>query len=254
MKQYQEIEIAKIVTEGQMVRSGQDDDHIVELAMSISKHGLLEPIVVEEKPDGTYQLQAGYHRLQAFVKLNRTLIPAHIKANGSASTKAIATIENIVRRDMSVAEEVNAVAYLNKEEHLSPSSICDLLGKSRDWVNKRLMIPSLPEEVKSELMEGRISIAHAEIIGGIQDPAVRGVILNSVILQKLTARQTEEMAFLYQETANISEAVEAGLQKKEELQTPQPPQRTCDNCGRVRLLRDIQLVCVCADGCKQKEE
>lgn len=254
MEQYQEIEIDKIVTDGQMVRSGQDDDHIVELAMSISKHGLLEPIVVKEQQGGSYQLMAGYHRLLAFKKLNRTKIPAHIKKDGSASIKTIATIENIIRRDMSVEEEVNAVAHLNKEEHLSPSSICDLLGKSREWVNKRLMIPTLPEEVRAELMEGRISIGHAEVIGRLQDSSVRGIILNHVIMQKLTVRQTEEMAFLYEQTADIASAVEAGLEKKAEIQTPTPPQRTCDSCGRVRLLRDIQIVCVCADGCAPKEE
>ena len=245
-----EIPLDHIITDGQSVRNAKDDDHVVELAMSIAKHGLLEPIIVEEtKKKGEYQLLAGFHRLSAFHRLKRSHIPAHIREKTGDSVKTIALIENIIRRDMLIGEEVMAVCHLNQVENLSASSICDLLGKSRDWVNKRLMIPNLPEEVISELMEGRIKIAHAEIIGSIQDPAARAVILNSVMLQKLSARQTEELAYLYTQTPSVTEAIESGVKKEEEIRAQEQNTRHCDACGAIRPLSEVVLMAVCMNGC-----
>ena len=98
----QDIPLVDIHTEGQSVRAAQDDDHVVELAMSISKHGLLEPIVVRGRDEGGYQLLAGFHRLAAFARLNKKTIPAILSKNQATPTKVIALIENIIRRDMSL--------------------------------------------------------------------------------------------------------------------------------------------------------
>lgn len=247
---FREIPMSEIYVEGQSVRDAIDDDHVVELAMSIAKHGLLEPIVVQRRNKGNgYQLLAGFHRLSAFHRLKRAHIPAHIRKRTDTSVKTIALVENIIRRDMSIKEEVQAISHLSEVEGLSASSICDLLGKSRDWVNRRLMIPNLPLEVVSELMEGRISIAHAEIISRVQDPGTRGVVLNSVILQKLSARQTEELTVLYSQTPSVEEAIKAGMEKKEEILAAPQNTRHCDNCGAERQLSEIMLVAVCAHGC-----
>lgn len=253
-EEYKDIPTSDVITEGQSVREAMDDDHVVELAMSIAKHGLLEPIVVERCEKGKYQLLAGFHRLAAHYRLKKETISAHIRQNTGAGIKTIALVENIIRRDMSIKEEVLAVNHLNAVEGLSISSICDLLGKSRDWVNKRLMIPNLPEEVVSELMDGRISIAHAEIIGRIQDPSARGTILNSVIMQKLSARQTEELSVLYLQTPDVSAAIQAGMEKKKEIQAAPQNTRRCDSCGEIKKLGEIVLVAVCAHGCRDKIE
>ena len=246
---YQEIPLLLIDTDGQSVRLSQDDDHIVELSMSISRHGLLEPIVLRSKPGGRYQLLAGFHRLAAHHRLNRATIPAVIHDNNNAPVKAIALIENIVRRDMSLQEEVDAVQFLNSEEKMSPSQMCDLLGKNRDWINKRLMIPYLPAAIKEELLDGRISIRHAEIISRVESTSLQNLLLNNVLTQKLSARQTEELATLYQSSPSLEVAINAGAEKAQELQAAPEPMRVCDACKRARPLQNIAFIAVCADGC-----
>lgn len=239
------IPCALIITEGQSVRESQDDDHVVELAMSISKHGLLQPVVVKRLANGRYQLEAGFHRLAAFCRLQRTHIPAHIKDDETGSVKSIALIENIIRRDMTLAEQVKAVNILHQEEKLSPSQICDLLGKGREWVDRRLMIPNLPEDLKQELMEGTISISHAEIIARIEDDSVRALLLNQVRLNRLSARETNDLANLYQQTPNVQEAIEAGITKAQEIQKVTSYTRRCDVCGDISRLDDIRFPAVC---------
>jgi len=240
-----DIPLFLIHSEGQSVREATDDDHVVELAMSISKHGLLEPIVVEEMENGEYQLLAGFHRLAAFYRLRKETVPAIIRQEKTGPVKAIALVENIVRKDMSLDEQVKAVNYLHTEENLSISSICDLIGKGTAWVQKRLMIPNLPEEVLIELMDGIISISHAEAIGAVSDPSLRRILLNQVVNQKLTARQTEDLATLYLQAPSVSFAIEAGMEAAKEIQNQQKATRRCDIGGEMMSIEHLTFVAIC---------
>lgn len=245
--EFSSIPINLIQTEGQSVRDAMNDDHVVELAMSMAKHGLLEPIVVRSTEDNRYQLEAGFHRLAAATRLRWTHIPAHIRFQTSGPVRAIALIENIVRKDMTLEEEVRAVNYLNAEEKLSPSQICDLLGKSRMWVDQRLSIPNYPEDVKQELLDGSLSIGKAEVISNIEDPGTRAFVLNQVISAKLTTKQTKDLVELYLATPSIQSAVEAGMQTKAEIQEAPKSFRKCELCGAIRELAHIKFITVCSD-------
>jgi ParB family chromosome partitioning protein len=244
---FQNIQIDLIDTEGQSVRDAMDDDHVVELAMSIAKHGLLEPIVVRQTENARYQLEAGFHRLTACYRLNWKTIPAHIRTESTGPTKAIALIENIVRRDMTLQEQVKAVNYLHFEENLSPSSICDLLGKSRLWVDQRLAIPNYPEDVRQELLDGNLTIGKAEILAKIEDDGTRALIINQVISAKLTAKQANDLVEMYLASPSIQGAIEAGIEKKREIQETPKSFRKCELCGQVKELIEIKFITVCVD-------
>ena len=241
------ISIELIDTEGQSVRAAMDDDHVVELAMSVSKHGLLQPIVVRKKENGRYQLEAGFHRLAACSRLGWEKIPTHIREGFSAPVKAVALVENIVRRDMSLDEEVRAINFLNSDEGLSPSSICDLLGKSRGWVDQRLAIPNYPEDVKTELLDGNLSIGKAEIISKLKDDGTRALVINQVISAKLTQKQTGDLIEMYLAAPSIQSAVEAGLQKAHEIQDTPKSFRKCELCGSIKELMEIKFISVCVN-------
>lgn len=239
------VALSLIDTEGQSVRAAQDDDHVVELSMSIVKHGLLEPIVVRRIDEGGFQLLAGFHRLAAFYRLQRSEIPAHIIDDRETPIKAIALIENIVRRDLSLKEEVEAVTHLNTDESLSASQICDLLGKSRQWVDRRLMIPNLPPDVSEQLMDGRISIGHAEVLGNIESEPIRKLITNQTIQNKLTVRETEQLTGLYFSSPQVDEAIEEGVKKARELSKETPITKRCECCGGIYPLEQIYYIPVC---------
>ena len=250
---FSSLSIDLIDTEGQSVRAAMDDDHVVELAMSIAKHGLLEPIVVRQKEDGRYQLEAGFHRLAAASRLKWKTIPSHIRENSTAPVKAIALIENIVRRDMSLDEQVKAVNFLHHDENLSPSSICDLLGKSRLWVDQRLAIPNYPEDVKQELMDGNLTIGKAEILTKIKNDGTRALVINQVISGKLTAKQANDLVEMYLAAPSIQGAIEAGMQKAHEIQETPKSFRKCELCGRIRELMEIKFITVCVDAASCNE-
>lgn len=242
------VEISKIITDGQMVRTAQDDDYIIELSMSMMKHGLLQAIVVKPLEDGNYQLQAGFHRLCAAKKLKWLTIPANIREEDTGSTKDIALVENLIRRGMSLEEEAKAVTYINETEKLSISQICDLLGKSTAWVQKRLMLPNLPQEVRDELFDGKISVGHAEILGGIEDPGTRAQILNIILQQKLTVRGTQDLAQMYINAPSIKLAVEAGLEKAAEIgEDRKTPQGSCMVCNEKADLIKMTLLHLCPE-------
>lgn len=241
-----DVPLELIDTEGQSVRDMQDDDHVVELAMSISTHGLLQPIVLSPKKDGRFQLDAGFHRLAAFHRLRKLIIPAQIKYEDTGPVKAIALVENIVRKNMTLDEEVKAVFYLYNDEELSISSICDLTGKSTQWVQRRIMIPNLPQDVLEDLIEGRISIGHAEILSQLKDDSTRRLVLNQVITGKLSTRQTDELANLYLQAPEINEAIEAGLQTARQIQQETKIYRKCEGCSEIHRIEEVRFICVCA--------
>lgn len=251
--EYRKIKLGLIDTEGQSVRDFVDDDHVVELSMSILKNGLLQPIVVRVKEDGRYQLMAGFHRLSAFHRIRAEDIPCHVMPQTDTPVRGLALVENICRRDMTLSEEVNAVTYLTEIEKLSTSQICDLLGKSRGWVDIRLTLPQLPDNVRQELLDKRIGLKHAEILGKITDDGIRGIILNATVQQKLTARQTEDLAELYNSAPTMASAVEAGAARAEEIQNAPLQTRQCEACGQRQPLGNIMFIAVCANGCRQVE-
>jgi ParB-like chromosome segregation protein Spo0J len=148
---------------------------------------------------------------------------------------------------MTLTEEVQAVAHMSKEEGLSTSSICDLLGKSTEWVNRRLMIPGLPEDVRADLLSGTISIKHAEIIGSVQDEGIRATLLNTTIHNKLNTRQTADLARLYMDTPTMESAIQQGYQKAQEIQAQKTPSRSCDYCGQRQDLSRIMFVATCPE-------
>ena len=186
--------------------------------------------------------------MAACSRLNWKEIPAHIRSNSTSPVKAVALIENIIRRNMSLDEEVKAVNLLNSDEGLSPSSICDLIGKGRSWVNQRLAIPNYPENVKGELLDGNLSIGKAEIISRIENEGTRALVINQVISGKLTTKQTHDLVEMYLAAPSIQGAIEAGLEKAKEIQNTQPyPTRTCDVCQKKLPLHLITFLAVCQE-------
>jgi len=248
-----EIKIDLIDVEGQMIRYQINDERVVELSMSISAKGLLEPIVVQPKEDGRFQLLAGSRRTMACKRLNWKTIPANSRENDGTPIKTIALIENIMQEPMTLAEEIEAVNHLYDVEKQSPAMICDTTGKGRRWVDMRLAAPYLHKEVLGELLDGRISLGHAEIINEIEEQSLRALLLNNVLQQKLTKRQTAELAAIYKATPSMEDAIEKGIEKAQETAGPQTPTRTCDHCGATRPLDKIVLLAVCVEGCEQPQ-
>ncbi len=247
-----DIPITDVNVEKQIIREAIDDDHIIELSNSIARNGLLEPIVVEIADKG-YNLVAGFHRLIATHRLNWNTITASVREHDNQTPlKALSLTENIIRRDLTLAEECEAVKGLYEEEKLSMSQICSLLGKGRAWVEKRLAAPNLPFEVREALFDGVISMGVAEIIGGIDEPGTRNDILNKAVYAKMSVTETKQLTSLYQEAPSQQEAIEKGLSTYIKQQRTPKAKRTCEACGEGRDISELQPVWVCRYGCNEE--
>lgn len=123
------------------------DDSLEELAASIERHGLIQPITVKRQEEGHYLLVAGERRLRAFEKLQKATIPA-IVTNGNA--EEIALIENIQREDLNPLEEAEALERMMNRHHYTQEELGKVIGKAQNTVSETLQLTSLPERVKEE--------------------------------------------------------------------------------------------------------
>jgi len=244
------IPIDNIILEGQLIRAGIDDDHVIELSNSIARHGLLEPIVVAPR-NGKYQLIAGLHRTLACMRLGWKTIPAVIRPlKKNDNIKTLAMVENIIRKDMTIEEECTAVKKLYEEEGLSISQICDLLGRSRQWVEIRLTANNLPEDIKNPLFEGNLPLRTAMKIAEVEDESIRKQITHHAVMQKLPYQAVCDMVQLYKDVPSIPEAIQQGAQEAYKVLYEEASKKTCYMCGRKRQIAHMISVFVCAN---QKE-
>ncbi len=189
-----EIDIDKINTGIYQPRQYFDEDKLAELKNSIKENGIIQPLIVaKSKNDGKYDLIAGERRYRAVRELNFKKVPAIIKDITGVSALEIALIENIQRQDLNVIEEANCYLRLIEEYKLTHEELSAKVGKDRATITNMLRLLSLPEEVKKELIYGKITPSHARNLVGLSDDEA-GMLLNTISGEKLNVRETERRA------------------------------------------------------------
>lgn len=229
----------------QMVRHDPGADDIVELAADIARRGLLQPIGVSSRPDGTYQLRFGSRRLAAHIRLNRPTILARLITHDETAVKGVALAENLQRKQMTLTEEMDAVTHLHDVDKLSPASIADLCGKDRSWVLRRLALRQLPADVGTALTEEAISIGAAEILARLEDDGARRYVLSQAVGCKLNVNQIRSLVETFEAAPSISEAITAGL---ETINVPTPYAQlyiACVTCTKPTKPEELALVRLC---------
>ncbi|MGC8554825.1 MAG: ParB/RepB/Spo0J family partition protein [Candidatus Acidulodesulfobacterium sp.] len=189
-----EIEIEKINTGIYQPRQYFDKDKLVELKNSIKENGIIQPLIVaKSKKEGEYDLIAGERRYIAAIELKFEKVPAIIKDISGAAALEIALIENIQRQDLNVIEEANCYMRLIEEYKLTHEELAAKVGKDRATITNMLRLLSLPDEVKKELIYGKITPSHARNLVGLSDDEA-GMLLSAISGEKLNVRETERKA------------------------------------------------------------
>ena len=170
-----------------------DEDALAELADSIAKHGVIQPLLVRPMPDGSYQLVAGERRWRAAQRADLKSLPAYIREVDDENLHAMALVENIQRQDLNAIEIALGMQRLIDECHLTQDALSEKVGKKRSSVSNYLRLLKLPDEIQLALKEGLISMGHAKAIAGAPaDEQLR--LLKRCIRKGLSVRQTEELA------------------------------------------------------------
>lgn len=189
---FSEILTEKIVPSPYQARRVFDESEIRSLADSISSEGLLQPLLVRQLKDGTYELLAGERRLRACRMLGLKRVVACVQSASDASAAAKGLIENLQRSDLNPIEEARGISNLMENFHLTQDAVSQRLGKPRSSVANSLRLLKLPDEVQGYISKGLISLGHAKIISGIDDPVQQTILARRVIENGLNVRNTEE--------------------------------------------------------------
>ena len=186
-----EISVDSIVPNPYQPRKEFDEEGIEELASSIKKHGLLQPIIVIRDQD-RFILVAGERRLRAFKKLGKEKIKALIVDYSKEDLREYALIENIQRENLNPVEVSLALNSLIKEHGYTHDELAKNIGKSRAYITNMLRILNLPDFVLDKIRKNDISIGHAKILVGLPEDKLNFVI-KEIEDKNLSVRETEKL-------------------------------------------------------------
>lgn len=186
------IPLTEITPNPDQPRRNFKPEELQELSDSIKLHGVLQPIIVEEKSDGGYKLIAGERRYRASKMAGLSSIPALVKEFADEQKLEIALIENIQRSELNPLEEAFAYQRLIEEFGLTQQDVADKVGKSRPAVANTIRLLSLPEEIQNALVEEKISMGQARALLSISNEAEQLEVLKSMLGEKMTVRDLEQ--------------------------------------------------------------
>lgn len=188
-----EIELSKIVVNPDQPRRAFDEEALAELAASITKIGVIQPVTLRKMDDDTYQIIAGERRYRASLMAGLESIPAYIKTADDDEVLEMALIENIQREDLNSIEI--ALAYQNLIETLSltQEQLSERVGKKRATITNYLRLLKLPAEVQMGVKDKKIDMGHARAIVTMNDPMAQISLYNLVLDQGLSVRKVESI-------------------------------------------------------------
>ena len=179
-----------------------DEEKLMELAQSISEHGLLQPILVSPLSNGRYQLVAGERRWRACKIAGLIEVPVIIRQLSEKEKKEIALIENLQREDLNPIEIAYGIQALIEEYGLTQDQAAERVGCSRPAIANSLRLINLPEEVKQLTRTGKISAGHARALLAFKEEAKMIEAAHFVANNDVSVREVERMAKRAQKDAS----------------------------------------------------
>lgn len=198
-----ELAISEVLPNPEQPRTEIHEDQISELADSIKKVGVLQPILVRAHGAG-YQIIAGERRWRAAQAAGLERVPVRVMAISDTEALALALIENLQRSDLNPIEEARGYRRLIAEYGMTQAELADRVSKSRSAVTNTLRLLDLPEDIQEQLYEGRLSAGHARAILSIPDDDRRHTLARKCVDEGVSVREAEGLAKLLAAGASIS--------------------------------------------------
>ena len=169
-----------------------DEEQLGELAESIRRYGVLQPLLVQKKGD-RYELIAGERRWRAAKLAGFREVPVIVREYTRQQTMEIALIENVQRADLNPIEEAQAFQQLIQEFHLTQEEIANRVSKNRATITNSMRLLKLDSRVQDMLAEGKISSGHARALLGLEDRERQYQVAVKIIEEKLSVRDVEKL-------------------------------------------------------------
>ena len=190
-KKVVELNIADVLPNRFQPRIRFDENSINELALSIRKYGVIQPIVVRKIGD-KYEIIAGERRYKASVIAGKQTIPAIISEMTDKDSVEIALIENVQREDLTPIEKAISYKKILDMGYISQEGLAQKVGKSQSSIANTLRLLNLSDDVQEALLENKISERHARSLLKLKDEKQQVEMLNRIINERLTVRKTDE--------------------------------------------------------------
>ncbi|HEX8966276.1 MAG TPA: ParB/RepB/Spo0J family partition protein [Chloroflexota bacterium] len=189
-----EVPVEAIRPNPRQPRTHFDEQELQDLAQSIRQHGVLQPVLVSQQADGSFELITGERRWRAVKLAGLPTVPAVIKEATPQASLELALVENIQRRDLNPLEEAHAYRQLLDEHGLTQEQLGQRIGRSRVSVTNTLRLLHLPTPVREALANGSITEGHARAILMATDETRRLGLLERVLDEHLSVRDVEALA------------------------------------------------------------
>ena len=187
------LNISEIEPNRSQPRKEFDEKALSELAESISKHGLLQPLLVRPLTLGGYQIVAGERRYRACQMAGLKDIPVIIRELGDTETMELALIENLQREDLTPLEEAEGYNVLITEHGFTQDEVAQSVGKSRPVVANALRLLKLPNSIAEYVKEGKISAGHARALLSLDNEKDMLELADLTVQKDLSVRQVEKL-------------------------------------------------------------
>lgn len=182
-------------------RTEFDPEAIDSLCASISKYGIIEPLIVREKGNDTFELIAGERRFRAAKKLGLSEVPAVIRNSSDLEMLEIAMIENLHREDISPIDKANGFKRLIDEFRYTQNQISQIMGMSRSAVANTIRLLDLPQNIQDALHRKYITEGHARAILCIKGDRERDLALKRIIGSQMSVREAEELSRIFEKNS-----------------------------------------------------
>jgi ParB family chromosome partitioning protein len=169
-----------------------DEESLSDLSASIREIGVLQPLLVRQLADGTYQLIAGERRWRAAQRAGLATVPAVVKTTDDMSSVEQALVENLHRQDLAPLEEAGAYQQLIDDFSLTHDDVAKRVGKSRSSITNSLRLLALPAAIQAFLADGKLSAGHAKALLGTPDRAFQEQLARRAAAEGWSVRAIEE--------------------------------------------------------------
>jgi ParB family chromosome partitioning protein len=185
-------------------RDNFDEERLQDLASSISRHGMIQPVIVRRLEDGYYQIIAGERRWRAARMAGLPEIPVRVLEADDRSVSELALVENLQREDLNPMEEARGYQKLIGDYGLTQEDAAAGVGKSRSTVANALRLLNLSTPVAEMVENGELSAGHARALLPLEDPALQEKAAHEVIQKSLSVRKTELLAAKWKKLSGAS--------------------------------------------------
>jgi len=224
-----EIPLARVRANPYQPRREFDKEALADLANSLKRSGLLQPIIVRPAGDGQFELIAGERRMRAAQSLGWKQIGAVVRDVDNRTLLTLALVENLQRDQLSPIDEALGYRRLTDEFGMAQGDVADLVGKSRPAVANAMRLLRLPQAVQDLVHRGDLAMGHARALLQLNDPKQMRLLAEQAVRDGLSVREMEAAA----------RGGKAPVRRPRATRKPSPEVRQVEDALRRRLKTDV---------------